>query len=85
MERMSIMKMVYHPRPTQEEKFRLHVRKTLIELREKHGLRQHEVAQGLHIDRSTYSYYELGSTMPSLYMIHKIACFYDCPVCKFFP
>lgn len=36
----------------------------LRELRRKFALTQKQVADALHIDRSTYSYYELGKTWP---------------------
>lgn len=36
----------------------------LKELRRNFGLTQKQVALALHIDRSTYSYYELGKTWP---------------------
>ncbi len=40
--------------------------KTLKELRISNGLTQKQVADKLNIDRSTYSYYELGKINPSI-------------------
>jgi len=40
------------------------------------GLTQQQVAQALHIDRSTYAYYELGRCSPSIMMAAKFADFY---------
>ena len=37
----------------------------LKELRKKNGLTQKQVAEMLNIDRSTYTYYELGKTSPN--------------------
>ena len=37
------------------------------------GLTQEQVAQALHIDRSTYAYYELGRSNPSLEAIVRLA------------
>ena len=47
---------------------------TLRQLREFNGLKQGVVAKALGIDRSTYAYYELGKTRPSLI---KISDLYD--------
>lgn len=49
------------------------LRKRLIELRRKKGLLQRDVADQLHIDRSTYSYYERGKTNPPLDILIKLA------------
>lgn len=48
----------------------------LIGLRQKEGLYQRDVADQLHIDRSTYSYYEWGKTNPPLDILIKLARFY---------
>ena len=45
----------------------------LIGLRQKEGLLQRDVADQLHIDRSTYSYYERGKTNPPLDILIKLA------------
>ena len=42
-------------------------------LREKHGLTQSEIAECLGIDRSTYTYYENGRTIPPWHTLRKIA------------
>ncbi len=36
------------------------------------GLTQQQVAEKLNIDRSTYSYYELGRTSPSVEMFYEL-------------
>ena len=41
---------------------------------------QREVAELLHIDRSTYAYYELGKTSPSLTNLLAMARLFDVPV-----
>ena len=45
----------------------------LIGLRQKEDLLQRDVADQLHIDRSTYSYYERGKTNPPLDILIKLA------------
>ena len=42
-------------------------------LRTKFGLTQKEVADALEIERSTYTYYELGKTTPSWNVVKKLA------------
>ena len=49
------------------------LRQRLIGLRQKEGLLQRDVAHQLHIDRSTYSYYERGKTNPPLDILIKLA------------
>lgn len=45
----------------------------LIGLRQKEDLLQRDIADQLHIDRSTYSYYERGKTNPPLDILIKLA------------
>ena len=45
----------------------------LTDLRLKEGLLQRDVADTLHIHRSTYSYYERGKTNPPLDILIKLA------------
>ena len=45
----------------------------LIGLRQKADLLQRDIADQLHIDRSTYSYYERGKTNPPLDILIKLA------------
>ena len=45
----------------------------LRELRRINVLTQKQVAEALHIDRSTYAYYECGTTEPSLITVRKMA------------
>ena len=47
--------------------------KVLRALRDNCGLTQRQMADALHIERSTYTYYELGDTEPDLKTINKIA------------
>ncbi len=42
-------------------------------VRECYDVSQHEVADILHIDRSTYSYYEIGKTQPNLSVLYTIS------------
>lgn len=44
------------------------------------GFTQEQVAQALHIDRSTYAYYETGRSNPSIVMVIKFADFYGVTV-----
>ena len=51
--------------------------KRLRYLREYNVVTQREIADALCIDRSTYAYYELGETQPSLLMLVRLAKLYD--------
>ena len=42
-------------------------------VRECYDMSQQEVADILHIDRSTYSYYEIGKTQPNLSVLYTIS------------
>lgn len=46
---------------------------TLKILRENNGYTQQQVADALNIDRSTYTYYEIGKTTPDINTIIKLA------------
>ena len=46
-------------------------------LRGYNAVKQQEIADALCINRSTYAYYELGRTEPSLLMLIKLAMPYD--------
>ena len=46
---------------------------TLRLYRENSGLTQKQVAEALGVDRSTYSYYETGSSMPNLQTLLKLS------------
>lgn len=48
-------------------------------LRENNGYTQQQVADALNIDRSTYTYYEIGKTMPDINMIIKLARIFSVP------
>jgi transcriptional regulator with XRE-family HTH domain len=47
--------------------------KTLKKLRKNSGYTQQNVADALHLERSTYSYYETGKTIPDINTIIKLA------------
>ena len=51
--------------------------KRLRYLREYNAVTQREIADALCIDRSSYAYYELGETQPSLLMLVRLAKLYD--------
>ena len=51
--------------------------KQLRHLRGYNAVTQREIADALCIDRSTYAYYELGETQPSLLMLARLARLYD--------
>jgi len=46
-------------------------------LRRKNGLTQRQVAEHLHMDRSTYAYYELGQTKPTIEFLIGLAHLYN--------
>lgn len=48
--------------------------------RQRVGLSQREVADILNLNRSTYSYYELGKTLPDPVTLHRIAKIFGVPV-----
>lgn len=41
------------------------------------AVKQKEVADALHIHRSSYTYYETGATQPSLFILMRLALLYD--------
>ena len=51
--------------------------KQLRHLRGYNAVTQREIADALCIERSTYAYYELGETQPSLLMLVRLARLYD--------
>ena len=51
--------------------------KQLRHLRGYNAITQREIANALCIDRSTYAYYELGETQPSLLMLVRLAKIYE--------
>lgn len=55
----------------------LKIAENLRMLRTYHLIRQREVAELLHIERSTYAYYEIGTTHPSLSTLMKLALLYN--------
>lgn len=57
----------------------------LVTLRGKHGLTQRQVAEALGVDRSTYTYYELGKRMPNIVVVYQLARFYQVPIDSLFP
>lgn len=46
-------------------------------LRQEHGFTQQALAERLGIDRSTYTYWEIGRTEPSLAIIDELCEIYD--------
>jgi len=50
---------------------------TIRELRKEKGLTQQQVADHLHLDRSTYAYYESGRSKLNVDIIVKLAHFYQ--------
>ena len=55
--------------------------------RQNSGFTQQQVADALHIERTTYTYYEIGKTLPNLITLKKLAQIYhvsvvsEVPVC----
>ena len=66
----------FEPRNLEQET-PIHLTKRLRYLREYNAVTQREIAEALCIDRSTYAYYELGETQPSLLMLVRLAKLYD--------
>lgn len=48
----------------------------LRKCRQRCGLAQRQVAEQIGVDRSTYTYYELGTTSPSIETIKRLATIY---------
>ena len=48
---------------------KLPINQQLCYLRTKNGFTQQEIVNVLHIDRSTYSYYECGKTTPDIHTL----------------
>ena len=57
----------------------------LREIRESLDLTQNQVAKVLNIDRSTYTYYELDGSEPSLETLGKLARIYNVPIAQLLP
>ena len=60
-----------------ENKSTIRLTTQLRYLRGYNAVTQREIADALCIDRSTYAYYELGETQPSLLMLARLAKLYD--------
>lgn len=60
-----------------EQDLPLKLAERLRRMRGYHLMHQSEVAALLHMDRSTYSYYETGVSQPSLSTLMKLAMLYD--------
>lgn len=52
---------------------KIELAENLRKLREKVGISQGQMARDLHVDRSTYSYYEAGKTLPNIFTLIKIS------------
>ncbi len=53
------------------------VSKSLKKVRKEHKLTQQDIADVLGIDRSTYTFYETGKTMPSIKTLHALSNIYN--------
>lgn len=53
-------------------------------LRERAELTQQQIADMLHIDRSTYAYYETAKTMPDILTLFKLSKIFNVSVEQFF-
>lgn len=53
-------------------------------LRTNAGLTQKQVADFLHTSRSTYTYYEMGITLPKITSLYLLSQFYGVPCDRFF-
>lgn len=54
------------------------------ELRLAFGFKQDDVARALSVSRSTYSYYETGTTRPDPAVLGKLSFYYDVPISAFY-
>lgn len=72
------------PRLPEEKEVRLQLRKNMRCLRINAGLGQHMIARFLHISRSTYSYYEIGTTIPDPVTLYRLSQFYGVSAEVFF-
>ncbi len=62
-----------------QEKLRAQLSVNLRALRLNAGLKQETVAKFLQISRSTYSYYEIGTTTPDVSTLYVLCQFYNIP------
>ncbi|WP_369298453.1 helix-turn-helix domain-containing protein [uncultured Neglectibacter sp.] len=56
----------------------------LRELRLTFGFKQEDIARALNVSRSTYSYYEIGTTRPDPAVLGKLSVYYNVPVSFFY-
>ncbi|HEX3039010.1 MAG TPA: helix-turn-helix domain-containing protein [Caproiciproducens sp.] len=56
------------------------INERLRELRVKSGYTQYQIAKILNIDRSTYSYYEIGKTTPDINVLITLAKIFNIPI-----
>lgn len=59
---------------------KVRINERLRELRVKSGYTQSQIAKILNIDRSTYSYYEIGKTMPDISVLMTLAKIFNIPI-----
>lgn len=59
---------------------KIHLSENLLLLRQHNGITQSRLAGSLHIDRSTYAYYETGRSYPPVQTIVKLSYLYDIPI-----
>ena len=59
---------------------KIHINERLRELRIKSGYTQVQIAKILNIDRSTYSYYEIGKTTPDVTVLITLAKVFNIPI-----
>ncbi len=71
-------------RPYFQKELRMQLPIALRALRVNAGLKQETVAEFLKISRPTYSYYEIGTTAPSVFTLYLLCQFYDVPIDTFF-
>ena len=71
------MQYQFNPFILNQQNITIRLPEQLRSLRGYNVVRQKEVAEALHIDRSTYAYYETGATQPSLSILVKLALLYD--------
>ena len=60
------------------------VKESIKKFREDNGFKQEQISSIIGVDRSTYSKWESGATMPNIVQLAKLAAIYSVEIGKFF-
>ena len=72
--------MEYSEGPQNEQKI---IAENIKNLRVNSGFTQEQIANALHMNRSTYAYYELGRTIITIELLNRLAMIYKVPISSF--